>query len=81
MTTPPARSGEGSLTQVSLSALEHYAYCPRQCGLILLEDFLTDDAATVRGTLSTSTSTLLATAAAATCALSTRFLSGTTGTG
>lgn len=37
--------------QVSLSALEHYAYCPRQCGLILLEDAFTDDAATIRGTL------------------------------
>ncbi|MER7224982.1 MULTISPECIES: hypothetical protein [Streptomyces] len=31
--------------------LEHYTYCPRQCGLILLEDSFTDDAATVRGTL------------------------------
>ncbi|WP_260217825.1 CRISPR-associated protein Cas4 [Streptomyces gossypii] len=31
--------------------MEHYAYCPRQCGLILLEDAFTDDAATVRGTL------------------------------
>lgn len=37
--------------QVSLSALEHYAYCPRQSGLILLEDGYADDAATVRGTL------------------------------
>ncbi|GAB3214004.1 CRISPR-associated exonuclease, Cas4 family [Marinactinospora thermotolerans DSM 45154] len=36
---------------VTLSALEHYAYCPRQAGLILLEDAFTDDAATVRGTL------------------------------
>ncbi|MCX2968997.1 MULTISPECIES: CRISPR-associated protein Cas4 [Streptomyces] len=34
-----------------LSALEHYAYCPRQSGLILLEDAFEDDAATVRGTL------------------------------
>ncbi|MEU7413949.1 hypothetical protein AB0B40_32385 [Streptomyces sp. NPDC042638] len=32
-----------------LSALEHYSYCPRQCGLILLEDSFTNDAATVRG--------------------------------
>ncbi|MFJ8405767.1 CRISPR-associated protein Cas4 [Streptomyces microflavus] len=52
MTPPgPAQGGEGHLTQVSLSALEYYAYCPRQCGLILLEDSFTDDAATVRGTL------------------------------
>jgi len=37
--------------QVALSALEHYAYCARQAGLILLEDAFQDDAATVRGTL------------------------------
>jgi len=37
--------------QVALSALEHYAYCPRQAGLILLEDAFQDDASTVRGTL------------------------------
>lgn len=37
--------------QVPLSALEHYDYCPRQAGLILLEDGYADDAATVRGTL------------------------------
>lgn len=41
MTDPP----------VPLSALEHYAYCPRQAGLILLEDAYADDAATTRGTL------------------------------
>lgn len=34
-----------------LSSLEHYAYCPRQAGLILLEDGYDDDAATTRGTL------------------------------
>lgn len=48
--TKPTRP-EGDLVQVPLSALEHYAYCPRQSGLILLEDAFTDDAATVRGTL------------------------------
>ncbi|WP_052852142.1 CRISPR-associated protein Cas4 [Streptomyces avicenniae] len=37
--------------QVTLSSLEHYTYCARQCGLILLEDAFADDAATVRGTL------------------------------
>jgi CRISPR-associated exonuclease Cas4 len=39
------------LSQVPLSALEHFDYCPRQAGLILLEDGFTDDAATIRGTL------------------------------
>jgi CRISPR-associated exonuclease Cas4 len=39
------------LTQVPLSALEHYEYCPRQAGLILLEDSYADDTATVRGSL------------------------------
>jgi len=39
------------LAQVPLSALEHHDYCPRQAGLILLEDGYSDDAATVRGTL------------------------------
>jgi CRISPR-associated exonuclease Cas4 len=37
--------------QVTLSALEHYAYCGRQAALILLEEAFQDDAATVRGTL------------------------------
>ena len=45
-----ARHGPG-LSQVPLSALEHFDYCPRQAGLILLEDGFADDAATVRGTL------------------------------
>ncbi len=47
-------NGPGStegLLQVPLSALEHYAYCPRQAGLILLEEGYADDATTVRGTL------------------------------
>jgi CRISPR-associated exonuclease Cas4 len=39
------------LSQVPLSALEHFDYCPRQAGLILLEDGFADDAATIRGTL------------------------------
>ncbi|MCK1812998.1 CRISPR-associated protein Cas4 [Streptomyces sp. XM4011] len=51
MTARDDRGGENSLPQVPLSALEHYAYCPRQSGLILLEDAFEDDAATVRGTL------------------------------
>jgi len=53
MNWDPTRTAShgGSRVQVSLSALEHYAYCPRQAGLILLEDGYADDAATVRGTL------------------------------
>lgn len=51
MTASPAQGGERDQVQVPLSALEHYAYCPRQSGLILLEEAFEDDAATVRGTL------------------------------
>ncbi|MEU0440303.1 CRISPR-associated protein Cas4 [Streptomyces sp. NPDC006186] len=51
MTSALSRGGGADLAQVPLSALEHYTYCPRQCGLILLEDTFTDDAATTRGTL------------------------------
>ncbi len=36
---------------VPLSALEHWAYCPRQAGLILLEDGYAENADTVRGSL------------------------------
>lgn len=50
-TTVRPEERDSDIVQVSLSSLEHYAYCPRQCGLILLEDAFTDDAATVRGTL------------------------------
>lgn len=52
MNEPSRRAaGGGPLAQVTLSALEHHAYCPRQAGLILLEDGYADDAATIRGTL------------------------------
>lgn len=44
-------AGHRDLAQVPLSALEHYEYCPRQAGLILLEESYADDAATVRGSL------------------------------
>ena len=51
----PERAAWGGIRseppQVALSALEHYAYCARQAGLILLEDAFEDDASTVRGTL------------------------------
>lgn len=46
-----ASGPSADLLQVPLSALEHYAYCPRQAGLILLEEGYADDASTVRGTL------------------------------
>ena len=52
--TAPARAQarhQPDLGQVPLSALEHLDYCPRQAGLILLEDGFADDAATIRGTL------------------------------
>ncbi|GII96712.1 CRISPR-associated protein Cas4 [Sinosporangium siamense] len=48
---PQAFMAGNPVQQVTLSSLEHYAYCPRQAGLILLEDGYADDAATVRGTL------------------------------
>ncbi|MDX3101085.1 CRISPR-associated protein Cas4 [Nonomuraea angiospora] len=51
MTEAPGQADGVSLLQVTLSALEHHAYCPRQAGLILLEDGYADDASTVRGTL------------------------------
>ncbi|MEW9532874.1 CRISPR-associated protein Cas4 [Microbispora sp. NPDC049125] len=52
MNEPSQRAARsGPLAQVTLSALEHHAYCPRQAGLILLEDGYVDDAATIRGTL------------------------------
>lgn len=48
---PLTEPGKNLLAQVTLSALEHHAYCPRQAGLILLEDGYADDAATTRGNL------------------------------
>lgn len=51
----PDASGPGVTAdlgvQVPLSALEHYEYCPRQAGLILLEDGYAENADTVRGSL------------------------------
>ena len=34
---------------VPISALEHYSYCPRQCGLIHLEQVWSENVATTRG--------------------------------
>jgi CRISPR-associated exonuclease Cas4 len=35
--------------QIPLSALQHWAYCPRQCGLIHLEQVFDDNVHTLRG--------------------------------
>ena len=37
------------LDQIPLSALQHWAYCPRQCGLIHLEQVFDDNVHTLRG--------------------------------
>ena len=37
------------LDQVPLSALQHWRYCPRQCGLIHLEQVFDDNVHTLRG--------------------------------
>lgn len=46
--TLPTASGEDYLP---LSALNHYLYCPRRCGLIHVEGVFIDNAFTVEGTL------------------------------
>ena len=40
---------EPSEDRVMLSALQHYAFCPRQCALIHLEQIWTENAQTTRG--------------------------------
>ncbi len=35
--------------EVLISAIEHFAYCPRQCGLIHLEQIFEENAFTIRG--------------------------------
>lgn len=42
-------STDSGTYRVPLSALEHYAYCPRQAALIHVEGVFTDDVNTVRG--------------------------------
>ena len=37
------------LDPVPLSALQHWHYCPRQCGLIHLEQVFDDNVHTLRG--------------------------------
>jgi len=45
-----ARSAAGVEPVVPISALEHHAYCPRQCALIHVDGVWTDSEHTVRGT-------------------------------
>jgi len=36
---------------IPISALQHYSYCPRQCGLIHIEQVFTENLLTIRGSL------------------------------
>lgn len=45
-----AAAGVNDEEQVMISALEHYAYCPRQCALIHIEQTFDENIYTVRGT-------------------------------
>ncbi len=52
MKSNPQRAVEGSGDVVVLiSAIEHYSYCPRQCGLIYVEQTYDENVYTVRGSL------------------------------
>lgn len=42
-------SGKGDADPIPLSALQHWAYCPRQCALIHLEQAFEDNVFTLRG--------------------------------
>lgn len=42
--------GEDEPWEVLISAIEHYSYCPRQCGLIHVEQSYSENQFTVRGT-------------------------------
>lgn len=37
------------MDEILISAIEHYSYCPRQCGLIYLEDVFEENVFTLRG--------------------------------
>jgi CRISPR-associated exonuclease Cas4 len=37
------------MDEVLISAIEHFSYCPRQCGLIYLEDIFEENVFTLRG--------------------------------
>lgn len=47
--TVVSSSGEGDADPIPLSALQHWAYCPRQCALIHLEQAFEDNVFTLRG--------------------------------
>lgn len=47
---PPVDS-EPDLEPIPISALEHFSYCPRQCGLIHLEQIFDENVFTLRGRL------------------------------
>lgn len=53
MSSRDAASAPGAeeLELVPISALEHFSYCPRQCGLIHLEQVFDDNVFTLRGRL------------------------------
>jgi len=50
MSEPDDRAPDGRRI-VPISALQHYAYCPRQCALIHIEQTFDDNIFTLRGTL------------------------------
>ena len=50
MTALESWAGEDEDTSILISALEHYAYCPRQCALIHIEQTYTENIYTLRGT-------------------------------
>lgn len=45
----PAVAVDADLELVPISALEHFSYCPRQCGLIHLEQIFDENVFTLRG--------------------------------
>lgn len=47
--SPLAKGDSGEFDSIMLSALEHYAYCPRQCALIHLEQVWSENLYTMRG--------------------------------
>ena len=47
--TVVSSSGDGDAEPIPLSALQHWAYCPRQCALIHLEQAFEDNVFTLRG--------------------------------
>lgn len=44
-------SGEEELLIIQISAIEHWAYCPRQCALIHIDQIFTENVFTIRGRL------------------------------